>query len=51
MAKNMYNQPTTEVINLKTASLMDGLVVSPGKVTDPASPPGVGAPGRGDLIP
>jgi hypothetical protein len=51
MRKNMYNQPITEVIDLKTASLMQGMSVSPGTPTDPASPPTPGAPGRGEIIP
>ena len=47
----MYNQPVTEVIDLKTASLMQGISVSPGKPGDPASPPTPKAPRRGALIP
>jgi len=46
----MYKQPTTEVMNLKTASLMDGLSVSPGTPGDPASPPPAGMPRRGTPI-
>ena len=44
-----YNQPTTEVVNLMTARLMDGLVVS----INPGGGGGgeAGAPRRGDLIP
>ena len=49
--KKMYNQPVTEVMNLKTASLMQELSVSPGKVTNPASPPAAGMPRRGEMIP
>ena len=47
----MYKKPTTEVMNLQTARLMDQVVVSPGSVTDPSNPPQVNAPKRGDLIP
>jgi len=43
-----YNQPKTEVTNLKTASLMDGLVVSFG---NSSGNPEVHAPSRGDFIP
>ena len=45
----MYNQPTTEVFDLKSENLM--LTVSPAKPEDPASPPSAGAPARGALIP
>ena len=47
--KKMYNQPATEVVNLKTARLMDGLTVSLG-----GNPPDEGsahAPKKGDRIP
>ena len=47
MKKKMYNQPMTEVQDLKTASLMQGLSVSPGKADDPLSPPPAGMPRRG----
>ena len=46
----MYNKPSTEVTDLKTVRLMDSLSVSNGEVTDPSSPPDVGAPKRGDII-
>lgn len=49
--KKMYNKPTTEVMNLETERLMDQVVVSPGAVTDPNTPPSPNAPKRGDLIP
>ena len=46
--KNMYNQPTTEVVDLKTAGLMQGLVVS---VNEGGGGNGTaGAPRRGDVI-
>ena len=38
----MYNQPATEVMDLKTVSLM--ISVSPGAPTDPSTPPPVNAP-------
>ena len=47
MKKKMYNQPMTEVQDLKTASLMQGLSVSPGKAENPGSPPPAGMPRRG----
>ena len=38
-------------MDLKTASLMDSMVVSPGAPTDPSSPPTPGMPGRrGEII-
>ena len=46
----MYKQPQTEVMNLKTASLMQGVSVSPGTPTDPNNPPAPGMPRRGDII-
>ena len=49
--KAMYNQPTTEVMYLKTERLMDGMKVSPGAPTDPSTPPGVHIPSREELIP
>ena len=46
----MYNQPKTEVMDLKTASLMQGITVSQGSGADPNTPPPVNAPQRGDII-
>ena len=46
----MYKKPIIEVEDLKTVSLMNGLVVSNGTPTDPASPPPAGMPRRGDII-
>ena len=47
MKKKMYNQPMTEVQDLKTASLMQGIAVSPGAVGDPSEPPIPHMPRRG----
>ena len=46
----MYKQPIIEVSDLKTASLMQGITVSPGAPTDPSSPNPVHAPRRGEII-
>lgn len=46
----MYKQPQTEVMNLKTASLMQGVSVSPGTPDDPTNPPVPGMPRRGTPI-
>lgn len=46
----MYKNPTIEVTDLKTASLMQGITVSTGSNADPNSPPPVNAPKRGDII-
>lgn len=52
MKKMKYNQPTTEVMDLKTTSLMQDLVVSFGNGGGGGStPPPVGAPRRGEIIP
>lgn len=47
----MYKKPIIEVSDLKTASLMQGLIVSFGSSTDSSNPPPAGMPKRGDLIP
>ncbi len=47
----MYKKPMTEVMDLKTASLMQGVVVSPGTPVDPSTPPPVQMPRRGEVIP
>ena len=45
-----YNQPTTEVFDLKSENLM--LTVSPGGDNgDSSNPPGLHAPGRSNPIP
>ena len=46
----MYKKPITEVNDLKTTSLMQGLVVSFGG-DNGGTPPPAGMPKRGDLIP
>ena len=46
----MYKKPFTEVMDLKTASLMQGITVSMGSGADPSTPPPVNAPKRGDII-
>ncbi len=46
----MYKKPMTEVMDLKTASLMVGITVSTGSGADPNTPPPVNAPKRGDII-
>ena len=46
----MYNKPSTEVMDLKTASLMQGITVSTGTPTDPTLPPPVQMPKRGEVI-
>ena len=46
----MYKNPTIEVTDLKTASLMQGITVSTGTPTDPSTPPPVQMPKRGDII-
>lgn len=46
----MYNEPKTEVMDLKTASLMDSMVVSPGAPEDPNVPPIPGMPSRGGEV-
>ena len=47
----MYNKPMTEVMNLKTASLMLEIVVSPGTSSGGSStPPPVHAPSRGGEV-
>ena len=48
--KRMYKQPATEVMDLKTARLMDQVVASPGQGTDPTLPPPVQVPKRGEII-
>lgn len=46
----MYNKPSTEVMDLKTASLMQSVTVSTGTPTDPTLPPPVQMPKRGEVI-
>ena len=46
----MYKQPEIEIFDLKGENLMQGVIVSPGTPTDPASPPGAGMPRRGTAI-
>lgn len=46
----MYNQPATEVMDLKTVSLMQSVTVSVGSGADPNTPPPVQMPKRGDII-
>ena len=46
----MYNKPSIEVMDLKTASLMQGVTVSTGTPTDPSTPPPVQLPKRGEVI-
>ncbi len=41
----------TEVMDLKTASLMVGITVSQGSGADPSTPPPIQAPKNGDIIP
>ena len=48
----MYKKPMTEVMDLKTASLMQGITVSlGGNNGDTSSPPPVQMPRRGEVIP
>ena len=47
----MYKKPMTEVMDLKTASLMVGITVSQGSGADPSTPPPIHAPKNGDIIP
>ncbi len=46
----MYKQPEIEIFDLQGENLMQGVIVSPGTPTDPASPPGAGMPRRGTAI-
>ena len=46
----MYKKPMSEVMDLKSTRLMDGISVSKGSNPDPTLPPPVQIPKRGEVI-
>jgi hypothetical protein len=47
----MYKKPTTDVMDIKTESLMQSITVSTRTPENPGAPPPVGMPKRGSVIP